>query len=136
MKRIVALVLAVTFCLPLAGCDEFTDNAYKVLKASDVAYQATMKSAAMAYKQQFITKDKLARITHFAEVYHGSWKTASTVLGEYAEAEQSGDEVAKSTARKVLETTLALMSRQLTTLQVYWHETREAYTKLKDTSNE
>jgi len=135
MKRLIAFVLLATFCLPLTGCDDFSENAYKVLKASDVAYQGIMNSAAMAYRQEFISKVKLERVTHYATIYHASWKTATTILEEYETADKAGDETKKSNARKALETTLALMSNHLSELQTYWQETRDSYNKLKEGSN-
>lgn len=135
MKRLVAMALIALFCLPLAGCDDVTDNSYKVLKAADITYNGVMNGAAMAYKQEFITKDKLAHITHYATIYHSSWKTACTVLQEYQLAEKSGDETEKKFARKTLELALAVMSNHLTELQTCWAATREAYNHLKKDSH-
>lgn len=131
IKRFVALVLAVAFCLPLAGCDEFAEDAYTALKAADIAYNGIVEASAMACKQEFITKDKLARVTYYAEIYHSSWKSAVTVLEEYKAALDSGDTVKESVAGQSLEVALALMSRRLKELQTYWSETREAYANLK-----
>lgn len=136
MKRLVALALVVVFCLPLAGCDELTENTATVLKACDIAYNGVMDGSAVAFKQGYITKDTVARVAHIAAIYHSSWKAACTALEEYEVAEKSGDVVSKEVKRIALDAAVSLARTRLDELKTYWHEAKGAYIELKEKGDE
>ena len=139
MKRfrllLVTLLMAL-LCVPLTGCDDVVENTGTVLEGCDIAYQGVMQSSAMAYRQNFITKDTLVRITCFSKMYHSSWKAAVTALQEYQKVEASGDAVKKEVARMALDSAVALARTRLSELKEYWCEAKEAYEKLKDRHDE
>ena len=131
MKRIrvlLASVLVVALCIPLAGCDDVSESASTVLQAFDVAYKGVMNGSAAAHKKGFITKDTVARVAHYAAIYHSSWKSACTALEEYESAATKDKEV----KRIALDAAMNLARTRLVELTVYWNEAKGAYKELKD----
>ncbi|WP_430735522.1 hypothetical protein [Halodesulfovibrio aestuarii] len=132
MKRFVALALVVVFCLPLAGCEDFSKDCETTIKVLNTAHNGVITSAAIAYKYDRITKKQLQQIRIAGHAFDAVRESAIDLLDKYVALDKEGKDVEAEGIKQTLLNMLPTVRQELGVLRKALADAKDEYQKLKD----